>query len=129
MRILFDSHALFWFLQGYARNLSHRARRTIENVESIPIASAVSAWEFSNKSRLGKWPDAERVATTFIQVMRAEGIEILPVSAEHAQLAGLLPGTHRDPFDRMLAAQSQIEDMPLVTADPVFKAFGTKVIW
>jgi PIN domain nuclease of toxin-antitoxin system len=129
MRILFDSHALFWFLQGDARSLSHGARTAIEDGESIVIASAVSAWEFANKYRVGKWQDAAHVATTFIQVMREEGIEILPVSAEHAQLAGLLPGSHRDPFDRMLAAQSQIEGMPLVTADPVFRSFGTKVIW
>ncbi len=129
MRILFDSHALFWFLQGDARSLSRGARTAIEDAESIVIASAVSAWEFANKYRLGKWPDAARVATTFIQVMKEESIGILPVSAEHAQLAGLLPGSHRDPFDRMLAAQSRIEGMPLVTADPVFKAFGTKVIW
>ncbi len=129
MRILFDSHALFWFLHGNSRKLSPRARTAIEDDQSAPVASAVSAWEFANKYRLGKWPDADRVATTFIQVMETEGIEILSVSAEHAQLAGLLPGVHRDPFDRMLAAQSKLEDMPLVTADPAFKAFGTKVIW
>jgi PIN domain nuclease of toxin-antitoxin system len=128
MRLLFDSHALFWFLHG-DKDISLRARSAIEDPEAIGVASAVSAWEFANKFRLGKWPEANRVANSFVQTMNAQGIEILAVSAEHARLAGLMTGAHRDPFDRMLAAQSQIEQMPLVTADPAFKAFGTKVIW
>jgi len=128
MRILFDSHALFWFLHG-DRRLSTRARAAIEAADTVNVASAVSAWEFANKFRLGKWPEADRVANTFIETMQVQGVEILSVGAEHAQLAGLMAGAHRDPFDRMLAAQSQIEQMPLVTADPVFKTFGTKTIW
>jgi PIN domain nuclease of toxin-antitoxin system len=128
MRILFDSHALFWFLHGDSR-LSSRARSLVEADDTIGVASAVSAWEFANKFRLGKWPEIGAVADTFVQTMEVQGIEILPVSAEHARLAGLIPGDHRDPFDRMLAAQSEIEEMPLVTADPAFKAFGTKVVW
>ena len=56
-------------------------------------------------------------------------LQPLAVTVEHDRLAGTLPGAHRDPFDRMLAAQAQIEDMPLVTADPVFRAFGTRVLW
>jgi PIN domain nuclease of toxin-antitoxin system len=128
MRILFDSHALFWFLHGDSR-LSSRARSLVEADDTIGVASAVSAWEFANKFRLGKWPEIGAVADTFVQTMEAQGIEILPVSAEHARLAGLMPGEHRDPFDRMLAAQSEIGDMPLLTADPAFRAFGTKVVW
>jgi PIN domain nuclease of toxin-antitoxin system len=128
MRILFDSHALFWFLHGDSR-LSSRARSLIDADGTINVASAVSAWEFANKFRLGKWPEIGAVADTFVQTMEAQGIEILPVSAEHARLAGLMPGDHRDPFDRMLAAQSELEDMPLVTADPAFRALGTKVVW
>jgi PIN domain nuclease of toxin-antitoxin system len=126
--LLFDSHALFWFLHG-DRQLSVRARAAIEAPDTVNVASAVSAWEFANKFRLGKWPEIGIVANSFVETMHAQGIEILAVTAEHAQLAGLLAGDHRDPFDRMLAAQSQIEAMPLITADPVFKAFGTKVVW
>jgi PIN domain nuclease of toxin-antitoxin system len=128
MRILFDSHTLFWFLHG-DKHLSSRARSTIEAPDAICVASAVSAWEFANKFRLGKWPEAGRVANSFIETMAIQGIEILSVSAEHARAAGLLVGAHRDPFDRMLAAQSEIEQMPLITADAAFRAFGTKTIW
>ena len=128
MKILFDSHALFWFLYG-DRRFSKRARTVIEADETISVASAVSVWEFANKFRLGKWPEANHIANFFLETMAEQGMEVLPISAPHAQRAGLIEGAHRDPFDRMLAAQSQIEQMPLVTADPAFKAFGIRTIW
>lgn len=128
MRILFDSHSLFWFLDGSPR-LSSGARRAAVEKDVVLVASAVSAWEFANKVRIGKWPEVRRFAEDFVGLVTAERFELLSITPEHAGLAGLIQGIHRDPFDRMLAAQSQIEDIPLVTADPVFKAFGTKVIW
>jgi PIN domain nuclease of toxin-antitoxin system len=128
MRILFDSHALFWFVNG-SRKFSARARAIVETPDAVPIASAVCAWELANKVRIGKWPEAARFADEFVDIMRGDGFELLAITPEHARLAGFLPGTHRDPFDRMLAAQAQSEGLPLITADPVFKAFGTRVIW
>jgi PIN domain nuclease of toxin-antitoxin system len=128
MRILFDSQALFWFVEGN-RKFSARARAIVEAPDAILIASAVCAWEFANKVRLGKWPEAALFADAFVDAMRADGFELLPITPEHARIAGFLPGVHRDPFDRMLAAQAQIEGVPLVTADPAFKAFGTRTIW
>ena len=128
MRILFDSHSLFWFLDGSPR-LSPGARRAAGEKDAVLVASAVSAWEFANKVRIGKWPEVRRFAEDFVALVTAERFELLSITPEHAGLAGLMLGPHRDPFDRMLAAQSQIEGMPLVTADPVFKAFGTQVIW
>jgi len=125
---LFDSHALFWFLDGDPK-LSRRARAVLSEPDATLVASAVSAWEFANKVRIGKWPEVKQFAERFIEFTAGEEIALLPVTPEHAQLAGFLPGDHRDPFDRMLAAQSRIEGMPLITADPVFKAFGTKVVW
>jgi PIN domain nuclease of toxin-antitoxin system len=127
-KFLFDSHALFWFLDGDDR-LPRRVRLAVEAANTILVASAVSAWEFANKVRIGKWPEVRRFAEDFIELTTAQQFELLPVKPEHAKLAGFMPGAHRDPFDRMLAAQSQIEQMPLVTADPAFKEFGTKVIW
>ena len=127
-KYLFDSHALFWFLDGDER-LSRKARAATGVADAILVASAVSAWEFANKVRIGKWPEVRRFAEDFIELTAVHQFELLPVTPEHAKLAGFMPGAHRDPFDRMLAAQSQIERMPLVTADPVFKTFGTKVIW
>jgi len=128
MKILFDSHALIWFLDDNPR-LSQNARKAFLDPETTLTVSAVSAWELANKVRLGKWPAVARFAEHFVETVEGLGYKILPISAKHAQLAGLMRSAHRDSFDRMLAAQSSIEGMPLVTADPVFKAFGTKVIW
>ncbi len=128
MRLLFDSHALFWFLKGDLK-FSRRVRALADAADTILVASAVCAWEFATKVRVGKWPEAAEIADMFVDIVRTDGFELLPISAEHARLAGFLPGAHRDPFDRMLAAQAQIEQIPLVTADPAFKAFGTWVIW
>lgn len=128
MKFLFDTHALFWFLDGNPK-LSPRAREAIAAQDAVLVASAVSAWEIANKVRIGKWPEVRRFGERFTEHAQEQQIELLSVSAEHARLAGLMPGEHRDPFDRMLAAQSQLEDMPLVTADPAFRAFGTKVVW
>jgi PIN domain nuclease of toxin-antitoxin system len=109
--------------------LSLKARRAAAANGVVLVASAVSAWEFANKVRLGNWRQVTRFAERFIELTTGQQFELLPITAEHAQAAGFLAGEHRDPFDRMLAAQSKIENMPLVTADPVFKAFGTRVIW
>jgi PIN domain nuclease of toxin-antitoxin system len=127
MTILLDSHAFYWWMTGDPR-LSLRAANAIRG-EARVYVSAVTAWEIANKVRIGKWPQAQRLAQRIVDELAAEQFTPLPIALEHAQLAGLLPGVHRDPFDRMLAAQSRLENAPLVTADPVFKAFGTDVLW
>lgn len=128
MKILFDSHALFWFLVGDPR-FSPAAREVIEAPDTTACVSAVTAWEIANKVRRGKWAEATPLAESFAATMAGLAIEPVPITLDHAVLAGLLPWPHRDPFDRMLAAQSRIENMPLVTADPVFQGFGTHVLW
>jgi PIN domain nuclease of toxin-antitoxin system len=126
--ILLDSHVYFWWTTDDAR-LSRGARHVIEDAGADVYVSAVVAWEITNKVRSGKWPAAEILIERFFEVLRQYDFMPLPVTLEHAHLAGSLAGRHRDPFDRMLAAQSQIENVPLVTADPVFRAFGTRVLW
>ena len=128
MRILLDSHTLFWFIRGNTR-LSQSAREAIEAVDNAVHVSAVSAWEVASKFSAGKWPDAEILARDFIGIMSAHGFEPLPLSLEHAHHAGLLRSHHRDPFDRMLAAQAEIEGIPLVTADPAFRHFNVRTLW
>jgi PIN domain nuclease of toxin-antitoxin system len=128
MRILFDSHALVWFLAGDAR-FSRRARAEAEAEDATICVSAVTAWEVTNKVRIGKWPEAAVLAESFLETVAQYGFEPLPISLPHARLAGLLPSPHRDPFGRMLAAQAQVEGIPLVTADPVFRALGVRVLW
>lgn len=128
MRALLDTHALLWWLDG-DRRLSQRARRLIGSDETTVLISAASAWEICTKFRLGKLPGAAAVATDVIGCLASQGFAQLPITIDHAQRAGSLPGPHRDPFDRMLIAQSQAEDLPLVTIDPVFGQYGIKVIW
>jgi PIN domain nuclease of toxin-antitoxin system len=128
MRILLDSHTLFWFLHGDAR-LSRLAREAIEAIDAAVHVSAITAWEIAYKSGAGKWPQAEILARDFLGIMSTHGFEPLSLSLEHARHAGLLPSPHRDPFDRMLAAQAEIEDIPLVTADPVFRQFNVRTLW
>ena len=128
MRILFDSHALVWFLAGDAR-FSSKARAEAEAEDASICVSAVTAWEVTNKVRIGKWPEAAMLAESFLQIITQHGFEPLPISLEHARMAGFLPSPHHDPFDRMLAAQAQVEGIPLVTADPVFRALGVRVLW
>jgi PIN domain nuclease of toxin-antitoxin system len=127
-RILLDSHALFWFIDGDSR-LSHAARDAIEATDGVVCVSAVTAWEVASKFRLGKWPGAQGLANDLAGIMSAHGFEPFPLSLEHARHAGLLRSSHRDPFDRMLAAQAEIEDMPLVTADPAFRQFNVRTLW
>ena len=128
MRILLDSHALVWFLTGNS-NLSSAAREAILAGDATVCVSAASAWEIATKVRAGKWSDAEEIALHFERVLIAHDFSPLAVTVEHGRLAGFLPGAHRDPFDRMLAAQAITEDVPLVTVDPAFKAFDVHVLW
>jgi PIN domain nuclease of toxin-antitoxin system len=127
-RILLDSHALFWFIDGNAR-LSPAARDAIQDAGNVVYVSAVTAWEIASKFRLGKWPLAQVLASDLARIMSAFSFEPLPLSLEHARHAGALPNPHRDPFDRMLAAQAEIEDIPLVTADPAFRHFKVRILW
>ena len=128
MRILFASHAFVWFLAGDKR-FSHRAREVVTAEDTVVCVSAVTAWEIANKVRLGKWPEAESLAASLSDVIAEHGFEPIAITVEQARVAGFLASAHRDPFDRMLAAQAQIEGIPLVTADPTFRSFGTQVLW
>ncbi len=93
------------------------------------FVSAACAWEICTKVRIGKLPAAKALAESLPAFLRGHHFESLPVTLDHAQRAGLMPGAHKDPFDRMLAAQALVEDMRLATNDPVFADFGVRVIW
>jgi PIN domain nuclease of toxin-antitoxin system len=128
VKVLFDSHALVWYLRGDKR-LSRKAREIADASESEVFISAVCAWEIAAKVNRGRWSEATQIANSLQEVIVGRAFTALPITIEHARVAGFLSARHRDPFDRMLAAQSQVEGVPLVTADPAFGAFGTSVIW
>ncbi len=128
MKILFDSHALVWYLAGDSR-LSRKAREIADEADSQVFVSAVCAWEMAAKVNKGRWPEAAQIVNSLQEIILGRAFTALPITIEHARTAGFLAGLHRDPFDRMLAAQSQVEAIPLVSADPVFRSLGTSVIW
>jgi PIN domain nuclease of toxin-antitoxin system len=127
-RFLLDTHVLLWWFFDDPR-LSRIATDIISNPDHIISVSSASGWEISTKYRLGKLPGAGSIVEDLPRLLRKARIEVLPISLDHALLAGKLNNTHRDPFDRMLAAQSMIESLPLITSDAVFKSFSLKVLW
>jgi PIN domain nuclease of toxin-antitoxin system len=128
VRLLLDTHALLWWLDG-DRRLTLKARRAIANETNAILVSAASAWEITTKARLGKLPGATDVAADVAACVASQGFVPLDITLLHAQRAGRLPGAHRDPFDRMLVAQSQIEDVALVSDDEAFDAFDVRRFW
>ncbi|GAB3795328.1 type II toxin-antitoxin system VapC family toxin [Humibacter antri] len=116
---MLDTHALLWALTSPER-LGAEAETAIRPRSSELIVSAASAWEIATKNRLGKLPQADTVLEGYGRHLDRLGVERLPITDEHALLAGRLDWPHRDPFDRMLAAQAMIESATLLTADPVF---------
>ena len=128
MRLLLDTHALLWYLTT-PEKLPAAAHRAIRSAENEVYASLASAWEISIKVGLGKWPEARTLLDTFETAIEQEQFAILPITVAHVRAAGLMQSAHRDPFDRLLAAQAQIEGLTLVTADPKLAGLGAPVLW
>lgn len=128
MRLLLDTHALLWWLDG-DQQLPDLARSLIASERHQILISAASAWEIATKVRIGKLPGAVEVADRFGEIMIDQGFATLPITIEHARRAGLLPGEHRDPFDRMLIAQAQIENLTLLSNESLFDQFRVQRLW
>ena len=128
MKLLLDTHTVVWWWTDDAR-IPAAARDAIAEATNLVYVSAVSAWEIATKNRLGKWPGVERLVEDFPALLRKSRFVPLPISVEHARLAGTLDFAHRDPFDRMLIAQARIEKATLVSADAVFRTLGLAPIW
>jgi PIN domain nuclease of toxin-antitoxin system len=128
MRLLLDTHTLLWWLTENS-SLPASARKLIANKNNDVLVSAASAWEIATKVRLGKLPIAVDLAHDFIAYLEQERFETLAVSADHGIRAGLLPGPHKDPFDRMLIAQALAENLAIVSNDVVFDGYGVKRVW
>jgi PIN domain nuclease of toxin-antitoxin system len=128
VKLLLDTHAVLWWLFDDPQ-LPQRARDAIENVATQVFMSSASGWELAVKSWLGKLPYAQEAVKTLPELLRAARIDVLPITLEHALAAGALPGPLRDPFDRMLIAQAQIEHHTLVSADRAFKGYRISLLW
>lgn len=128
LKLLLDSHTFVWFVAGH-RHCSNTAREAIQAYGAVVYVSAATLWELATKHRAGKWEDAGPLLDTFPKVLDLNQFIPLPITLEHALLAGQLPGAHKDPFDRMLAAQAQLDELLLLTADTAFETFGTRTLW
>lgn len=128
MRYLLDTHALLWWWTN-DHQLSTLARELIADERNDIYVSAASAWEIATKHRLGKLSEVADALPRFNELVLADGFRHLPVSYLHALKAASHPTPHRDPFDRMLAAQSELELMPLITRDKALLEFDIKTIW
>jgi PIN domain nuclease of toxin-antitoxin system len=128
MRLLLDSHTLLWWILDHPA-LTPAAREAISGTQNTVLVSAASVWELAIKFQAGRLPEASNLVTNFPIEIEHEGFQLLPISAEHGIRAGLLPGLHTDPFDRMLIAQSQAEDMPIISNETVFDTYGVRRLW
>ena len=128
MQALLDTHALLWWLSDEPA-LTKAARAIIADTNNLILVSAASAWEIATKVRLGKLPTATDLAADFAGQVEREGFQMLAISWDHAIRAGLLPGPHRDPFDRMLIAQAQADNIPILSNEALFDTYGVRRVW
>jgi len=125
---LLDTHAWLWWLFD-DRRLSRRARAVLKDPEHRILVSSASAWEIATKHRLGRLGAAAPLVHDFSGWVSKAGFSELAIHSEHAITAGAWAVEHRDPFDRMLAAQSRIERIALITRDPAFEDFAIETLW
>ena len=128
MRALLDTQAFLWWITDDPQ-LSTRAREIISDGENELFLSVASGWEMAIKARLGKLDLPDNLESFIPEQMALNAIESLPVQMSHALHVYKLPDHHRDPFDRMLIAQSQLENLPILTVDPQIARYAVKVIW
>jgi PIN domain nuclease of toxin-antitoxin system len=128
LRLLLDTHTFLWWLAG-ADALSTAARTAIADERNDIFISAASAWEIATKHRIGKLPGVAAIVTDLEGAILQQGFIGLPINLRHGQVAGALPGLHRDPFDRMLIAQAMVENLVLVSNEQPFDAYGVARLW
>jgi PIN domain nuclease of toxin-antitoxin system len=127
LTLLLDTHVWLWMLTAPGR-LAVGARRLVEDETTNLLLSAASSWEIAIKYALGRLPLPEPPELYVPERMHVTGVDALPVMHAHALRVSILEQHHRDPFDRLLVAQSQIDGVPLLTADPIFGRYGIEVV-
>lgn len=127
-RLLLDTHAaLFWW--AGSSKLSAEASEAIADAEATIFLSTASCWEIATKFRIGKLAFVGDPQVHVPRLVAEHGFEMLPISMDHGLQAGSLPSDHRDPFDRLIAAQALIEQLIVVSRDPEIAGFGCEVLW
>ena len=128
MRLLLDTHAFLWWVAD-DRRLSRKARAAIASRDSACFLSLASVWEMAIKVGLNRLELPSSVDRFVSEQMAANAIEPLPIDLGHSGDVARLPFHHRDPFDRLLAAQALGEELAIVSADPVFAKYGVRRVW
>jgi PIN domain nuclease of toxin-antitoxin system len=126
MKVLLDTNTFLWGLSA-PEKLSPTARKAVASSERL--LSVASIWEVLIKVRIGKLPLPIPAGEYLTSQMSTNGVSVLSVKLDHVLQIENLPMHHRDPFDRILIAQSMEEDWPVITSDPVFKKYPVRVIW
>jgi PIN domain nuclease of toxin-antitoxin system len=128
LKALLDTHTLIWWSENDDR-IGGQARAALIDSDNSFFVSAVSIYEMRLKDNLGKLPSAKKLLANLERYFGDQSFVILPLDFRHADLAGRLPLTHRDPFDRMLIAQALTEDLTLVSNEELFDQFGVRRLW
>lgn len=129
MKALLDTHAFLWWISDHP-SLSEPARKVISDTENDIYLSAVSIWEISIKARAGRLNIFSGDLDQFVEEQAGKNsLMPLPVTLAHTARIYTLPNHHRDPFDQMLVAQSQVEEIPLVSADRMIRSYDIDVVW
>jgi PIN domain nuclease of toxin-antitoxin system len=128
VNVLLDTHVLLWAILSPA-SLTRKASKIIANPGNAILVSAASAWEIATKVRLGRLPGAERLEAEFLEAMEGSGYELVAIRAEVALRAGRFRSEHRDPFDRVIAAQALQDDIPVLSSDEKLDTFLVQRIW
>ena len=128
LELLLDTHALLWWLAEPDR-LSPEAQAAIAEPANGVHVSAASGWEIATKVRLGKLPAARELLDDLPGLLADQGVQLLPITLQHGLHAGSYTIAHRDPFDRLLAAQAELAMLTLVSVDPALQAFPCRLLW
>jgi PIN domain nuclease of toxin-antitoxin system len=128
LSLLLDTHALFWWVTKNS-NLTEKASAAIADSSQQCFVSAATVYELANKVRLGKFDAANEIVERLDEILAENSFSPLAISLDHAAMAGKLQSQHRDPFDRILAAQAIVEGLQIVSADPAMKLLGVEVVW
>jgi PIN domain nuclease of toxin-antitoxin system len=128
VRLLLDTHALLWWYSDDPA-LPKSCRTLVTRPDSSIFVSAVAAWEIATRFRLGKLSSASELIQDFGGYLDREKFASLPVSHEHGIRAGMLRGLHRDPFDRMLMAQAEMQKLFIVRNEKIFDQYGLRRVW
>ena len=128
MRALLDTHTFLWWALDDP-HLSPRCRQIIADADNTIYVSVASAWEIAIKVQIGKLALPELPEPYVTSRVALNGLQVLPINLSHALHVYSLPLLHRDPFDRILVAQSQLENLPVLTTDPLIAQYGVQVIW